>query len=215
MAFLHSARNFEPFTDPYFIFESVFGGPLFPRVVVDDNEGGGNGGSTSNALTYHNQERALVRSGRQNYHLTHRNHNRQHTCGWQGSAHKDRDGHTTVFLTSRIVRNRRITRTETIVVDPLTGKAKSSVTVTGEDLEPAPETEPGTVVEWLLCLRMNKKAQVTTCPSSSIVGDRNEGSHHADLIAGFRSVYQEFLEEFYTCNTDLITTCQRYMGCAQ
>ena len=69
LTLLFKARNFEPFTDPYIVFERVFGGPIFPRVEIEGIEGASSI-STYNSLSAY----AMVRPERQPYSHQHPPH---------------------------------------------------------------------------------------------------------------------------------------------
>jgi hypothetical protein len=105
ISLLCRARKWEPFTDAFVVFEQVFGTPLFQ---VDPHEIG--------RLT----DWQPLRTTR--------------SSAWTGSSETKPNG-TTVFTTSRVLHNRRLTRTETIKVNHRTGLRNSVVTVTAEDLE--------------------------------------------------------------------------------
>jgi hypothetical protein len=105
ISLLCRARNWEPFTDAFVVFEQVFGTPLFK---VDPQEIG------------RLPEWQPLRSTR--------------SSAWTGSSKTKRNG-TIVFTTSRVLHNRRLTRTETSKVDHRTGLRKSVSTVTAEDLD--------------------------------------------------------------------------------
>lgn len=105
ISLLCRARNWEPFTDAFDVFQQVFGAPLYK---VDPQEIG--------RLT-----------GWQPLRTT-------RSSAWTGSSETKPNGDT-VFTTSRILHNRRLTRTETIKVDHRTGLRKSVATVTAENLD--------------------------------------------------------------------------------
>jgi len=126
--------------------------------------------------------------------------------GWQGSAYKDPDGRTTVFVSSRIVRDRKITRKETVHVDPETGKATSEVTVDGEDLEPSPENKKRETIDWLSCYGMGGT-------SSKENGPPSPGKKSSLSCEDFNCVYGEVLEEIYLWNKDLYSTCTDLVCC--
>lgn len=210
MASLHRAHNFEPFTDPYIVFEKVFGGPIFPRVEIEGID------CSSSITTYNSQsmnrnERVMVRPQGHPYNHPHPFH---HSGFWEGWTHKDPDGLTTVFVSTRVVHNRKITRSETVKIDPVTGKATSTVTVTGEDLEPIPEVESFSLLAWLFCFG-NSSTNGVPPPSSAIINDVKPSSQWWCFIPDVRSVYQEILDDCHRCNNDYFASCIRYMGCAQ
>jgi hypothetical protein len=199
LAPLHRARNFEPFSDPYEVFERVFGSPVFPKVACSADYGAESG--ILNASVDNGKDRmpALLPPS-------------SHHSGWEGSAYKHADGLTTVFISSRVIRDRKITRTETVHVDPNSGKTVSEVTVEGEDLENTPEEDDGPIggnaCEWIVCHRTQEqvdKENVPSPPSAKVA---------LPLCSDLRCVYEEFLEEFYHWNTNLYSTCTGVMGCS-
>jgi curved DNA-binding protein CbpA len=190
LAPLHRARNFEPFTDPFDVFERVFGSPVFPRVTLEDETVVER--PESNLGEKRNELALAVRSPW------------NHKAGWTGTAHKDKDGHTTVFISSRVYRDRKITRTETIHVDPETGKTTSEVKVEGENLldESSEASDSGHDVtcEWITCPRKQKTNEL----------DRGDT---AALREGIHGVYGNAVEDFYQWNRDLYGACTGHMGC--
>ncbi|KAL7565532.1 hypothetical protein ACA910_003811 [Epithemia clementina (nom. ined.)] len=124
---LYRARRWKPFSDPYVVFADVFGSniplgtadPTSNKSVPVPSDGlcktngvGGDGGSTPLLTQPHNTNSAA----------------------WTGSAETLPDG-TQIFKTSRILNNRRMTRTEAVRTDPITGLKYSKVTVTSELIE--------------------------------------------------------------------------------
>ena len=104
LSMLYRARKWEPFTDPFLLFEELFGHPVFPDLPHDFGK---------------QQEWKPLRATR--------------SAGWQGSSHIEEDG-STVYTTTRILHDRRLTRTEAVVEDPRSGVKKTVITVTSEDL---------------------------------------------------------------------------------
>jgi hypothetical protein len=114
ISLLCRARNWAPFTDAFVVFEQVFGTPLFK---VDPQEIG--------RLT-----------GWQPLRTT-------RSSAWTGASETKLNGDT-VFTTSRVLHNRRLTRTETLKVDHRTGLRKSvATTVTAEDLDGPMDNDAG------------------------------------------------------------------------
>jgi len=228
LASLHRARNFQAFSDPYVVFDKVFGNrkPIFPRVTIADIDAdlaagdsqsqrssmgrvdgvvGNNGNGNSNSNGNNNaQDSYGTGIGRNNSSAldttrTHGYSNSNNHPGSQGflssstgSNNKIRNrrkhkkgatpgddntnnnihneagdggpttGNTKLFVSSRVVNGRKITKTETVHVDPDTGIASVNVTVDGEFLEPTTEVKSsqlssrggGGVADWLLCFGM-------------------------------------------------------------
>jgi hypothetical protein len=204
LAPLHQARNFEPFADPFVVFERVFGHPVFPTVTQQDIfEAQQHQGviATQNKNNQNESQVALC------------NHK---SSGWTGSAHKEPDGLTTVFVSSRIFHDRKITRTETVHVDPETGKAHSEVTVDGEHFEVEPvEKEQGgcggDLVGWIVCHRggTTDRSIKEIEPKSPEYGKRKAD----DYCHNFHCAYGDAMEELYLWNRELYGACTRYMGC--
>ena len=113
---LFKARNFEAFSDPYDIFEDVFGSQPFPRVSRKDIR------CNEDVMVVRTTEPVLLASPRS-------------PAAWRGEKHISSDGKTTTYTTSRIVQDRRLTRTETVTRTP-NGMTKSHVSVTAETLTP-------------------------------------------------------------------------------
>jgi curved DNA-binding protein CbpA len=135
---LFKARNFEPFSDPYDIFEEAFGSQPFPRVSRNDIP------CTDDAV-------ASVRAGPVSPFsppTTPRS-----PSGWRGEKHISADGKTTTYTMSRIVQDRRMTRTETVTRAP-DGSIKTQVSVTAELLTPSnDEADDQPKHPFLVCFR--------------------------------------------------------------
>ena len=134
---LYRARRWKPFRDPYQVFAEVFGShvSLGSKPIVDTPgpclslrsaqdilvESSGGGGSTAGPTLMTPPP----------------------TCSaaWTGTSETLADG-TQIFRTSRVLHNRKMTRTEAVRTDPVTGLKYSKVTVTSEPLE-GDETEGG------------------------------------------------------------------------
>jgi curved DNA-binding protein CbpA len=113
---LFKARNFEAFSDPYDIFEGVFGSQPFPRVSRKDIR------CADDAIGVRTTDPVLLTSPRS-------------PAAWRGEKHISSDGKSTIYTTSRIVHDRRLTRTETVTRTP-NGMTKTYVSVTAEQLTP-------------------------------------------------------------------------------
>jgi hypothetical protein len=137
---LYRVRNFEPFADPFLVFEKVFGSEIFK---VDQQEIG------------RLKEWVPMRPTR--------------PAGWHGSSEKTPDGKRTVFTTSRILHDRRLTRTETLTVDPMTGRAQSFVTVTSQEMELDAEVDD--VPTSSTCLMCYQKTDNRVGSDSIMCGD--------------------------------------------
>lgn len=244
MASLHRARNFQAFSDPYLIFDKVFGNqkPFFPRVTIanndtttedfrgeaDDCQENGNGNYLFRPPTSQlSQPRLEPFSTLKKY----QNKNMNKSFGDNNA--NDQAANTKVFVSSRIVNGRKITKTETVHVDPTTGIASVNVTVDGEYLEPIRSkmklSQPfGTsVADWLLCFGTAKVTPVTrsansvrnlSSPKSALCHPKKEcDCTNADKLPSschsFKSLYVEALEEFYLCNDTFYEECNKYMQC--
>eukprot|EP00537_Pseudo-nitzschia_pungens_P006447 CAMPEP_0172357960 /NCGR_PEP_ID=MMETSP1060-20121228/2306_1 /TAXON_ID=37318 /ORGANISM="Pseudo-nitzschia pungens, Strain cf. cingulata" /LENGTH=485 /DNA_ID=CAMNT_0013078923 /DNA_START=212 /DNA_END=1666 /DNA_ORIENTATION=+ len=172
LAFLHRARNFQAFSDPYMVFDKVFGNkkPMFPRVTIGDinaattgelaedsnaHEWHGSGGNTITirSLTGLETLSSPSKPKRKNRSKT-KNGSSPGDDGGSIGVDDDPTANTKIFVSSRIVNGRKITKTETVHVDPSTGIANVNVTVDGEYLEPItkPKTSQsssgGGVADW-------------------------------------------------------------------
>jgi len=103
LAMLMEARRWQFFTDPFEVFEDVFGSKIFPVPSREELP----------ALDWVPIRKSSV-------------------TGWQGSSSKAQDG-TAVFVTSRILHDRRLVKTETIYKDAM-GNRRSHISVTSEQL---------------------------------------------------------------------------------
>lgn len=157
---LYRARRWKPFRDPMDVFADVFGSrvplgstgtpttdgndhphdghdytdhkknavlvvPKLPVVGVSSPHGskrGGCGGHGGTAASLFHDKSSIGLGG-------HRGH-----LEWTGTSETLRDG-SEVFRTSRILRNRRMTRTEVVRTDPITGHKQSHISVTSEPLD--------------------------------------------------------------------------------
>jgi len=128
---LSRVRNFEPFEDPFLVFEKVFGSKIFK---VDQEELG------------RLKEWMPLRSTR--------------VAGWRGSSRTTPDGNTKVFTTSRVLHDRMLTRTETMTMDMTSGKSFSFVTVTSQDLDEEEDASKPTNSTscWICCLNTDELA---------------------------------------------------------
>lgn len=161
LSHLFKARNFEPFSDPYDVFEKVFGSQPFQR--ISRKEIGGSSSSSSNlhstsdarkeptswmgssASSSPSAKPSIVTTATGCSPSTGSTSNtspRSPTAAWKGDSQTSPDGKTTIFTTSRVLHDRILTRTETITrLSP--HKTKTHVTVTAEPLTPASSSENG------------------------------------------------------------------------
>jgi curved DNA-binding protein CbpA len=259
LASLHRARNFQTFTDPYLVFNKVFGCTnaydpiLFPRVKATDihhhNRNHHSNGSTctsttgnnNNELTPFNDNKIENGGSYSNRILTRSTSmssqwNQSRLDGNEVNNGSTNDQQTAtftkVFVSSRIIHGRKITKTETVYVDPETGMASVNVTVDGEYLDDISTTTNnnkskrnknkntkaslsqhhhigeggvGAVVsDWLLCFGTSTSK---VCPSSTTT------KNNCNPCRRIKSVYIEVLEEFYLCNNNFYEECNRYMSC--
>ena len=122
---LYRARRWRPFKDPFDVFAEVFGSrvalglhtagsgvPATPEALTKALGGGSSGWGNNNAVFVPSRS-----SGTR--------------AGWTGSSETLPDG-TVLLKTSRVLHNRRMTRTEVIRTDPSTGLKYSRVTVASE-----------------------------------------------------------------------------------
>ena len=133
LSLLYQARSFQPFSDPYVIFERVFGSAVFPRepdvapstpptaVPREEAKLGATTASTRTSMMQQLQQPLLLTNAP------------SHSDAWTGSSETLPDG-TMVYTITRIVNHRKMTKRECIRVDPVTGQTKSSITVVGEDI---------------------------------------------------------------------------------
>lgn len=135
-----------------------------------------------------------------------------HKQGWVGSVHKDEDGRTTAFVSSRVFRDRKITRTETIYVNPDTGETTSEVKVESENLlDDCSETSDNGydgACEWLVCHRQQNDAS-----AQQVDRQRMGDGEPAAIHEGCGGLYGNAVNEFYQLNRDLYGACTGYMGC--
>lgn len=124
LSLLFKARNFEPFSDPFDIFQQVFGSEAFPRVSREDIE-------------YKDDQ--STQSINESLPMASPPSTPRSPAAWRGESHTSADGKTTIFRTSRVLHDRRLTRIET-VTKLATGKTETHVTVIAEPLSPDPNT---------------------------------------------------------------------------
>ena len=263
---LHRARNFQTFTDPYLVFNKVFGctnnantiNPIiFPRVNATDihqhhRNHPHNDGSTCTSTRNNNNElttfndnkienggsysnRILTRSTSMSSQWNHSRLDGNEVNNGPTTNDEQTATSTKVFVSSRIIHGRKITKTETVHVDPETGMASVNVTVDGEYLNDITTTTNnkklkknkkkntkassssqhhyntgeggvGAVVsDWLLCFGTSTSK---VCPSSTLTTKNN-----CNPCRRIKSVYIEVLEDFYLCNNNFYEECNRYMNC--
>jgi curved DNA-binding protein CbpA len=106
LAHLYRARRWNAFTDPFILFRGVFGSHIFGGFHPDQIQG---------PL----EQWMPLRPTR--------------NAAWMGSSRRLDDGVTTVFTTTRTLHDRRLTRTETVSIDPKTKRLHSVLTVTASD----------------------------------------------------------------------------------
>ena len=204
---LHRARNFKPFSDPYEIFNKVFGNEsIFRPVKLTDINVAMN--TSAENLLYDelfpiNENAKNCKTDRDdkstNDHLQ-----QQHQT-------------TKVFVSSRVLHGRKITKTETVHIDPITSRARVDVTVDGEYLADNSKAKQSSqskkVGDWLLCFgtATAKYTHSTTMKESIQNNDASDGN---DACKDFKSIYVEILEEFYLCNKKFYDECNRYMSCS-
>jgi len=227
MASLHRARNFQAFSDPYLVFDKVFGNrkPMFPRITLADIPS-----LADDTLDEVQENRyqtgisnSLVRSS--SSHFGHPGLAPFSPSAKNKNNGDDKSANTKVFVSSRITNGRKITKTETVHVDPTTGVASVNVTVDSEYLEPAKSNEKSSgssVADWLLCFGTAKVAPSTkktpSTSKSSSCCPRNQSNcpdeeNFESSCHSFKSLYIEALEEFYLCNYNFHQECNKYMRC--
>lgn len=157
---LFQARNFEPFTDSLVVFEKVFGSQVFE---ISRQEIG--------RLKAHEPIQSM-----------------KSPSGWEGSSKTSDDGRTTVFTTCRILYDRRVTRVETIVKDPTTGKRHKYTTVTSEILkfDEDEHVETGT---WCFGL----------CGGNQIPKDEEQPSVFEEAYEFYLYMFREFFGQIPCC----------------
>jgi len=244
LASLHRARNFKAFSDPNEVFNKVFGNaPIFSSDKIEEintdmttsediisneliriyeDENGGNKISTqSSMLSQRNYSNLDGYSS----------HNNDNNNDNDDNKSNDQQQTTKVFVSSRVIHGRKITKTEIVHVDPQTSMASVNVTVDGEYLdisksEKKSSSRSSGVGDWLLCFGTSTaKVSPLSCPSTmknncsinnnpcSRTATNNNVSGGDNVCEGFKSVYIEVLEEFYLCNRKFYEECNRYMSC--
>jgi curved DNA-binding protein CbpA len=189
LSHLFKARNFEPFSDPYDVFEKVFGSQPFQRIsraeigFQDKNPWVG---TKSKGGAVDPMSPGATRS----------------PAAWKGESQTSRDGKTTVFTTSRVLHDRILTRTETITrVSPT--KTKTHVTVTavpttpdqGTSLNDGEDMSP--VNACMLCTRATPCSPSLEQAESPIVDAEGGGP----ICADFCELYQNCVHELeFTAN---------------
>jgi len=245
LASLHRSRNFQAFSDPYLVFDKVFGNqkPIFPRVTIADinpvfeetieeSENYHENGNSNNFIRSSTSH--FSHPGLEPFSLSKNNQNKSENNSFGDNNGNDLTANMKVFVSSRVVNGRKITKTETVHVDPVTGIASVNVTVDGEYLEPIRSKKKPTqlygtsVADWLLCFGTAKVAPATRStttaiknlspPKSPVSCPKNEYEcPPADKLSSschsFKSLYVEALEEFYLCNDTFHEECNKYMRC--
>lgn len=142
LAIMMRARDGRPFTNPYHVFEKVFGTSLFSE--PEEEPSGGR----------HRRSPSTPRKKQQR---------QSRSSAWKGESKVLMDG-TFVSTTTRVLHNKRLVRTETITTDE-NGEKHSRVTITSEELEIEPppdaaksspsyedyEAKPCDGLQYLLC----------------------------------------------------------------
>lgn len=241
LASLHRARNFQAFSDPYLVFDKVFGNqkPIFPHVrladihaTADETVENFHKNGTMNSLI-RSSSLQFGNSGVETFSVSRKNENKSTNNALGAKNSNDLTANTKVFVSSRVVNGRKITKTETVHVDPETGVASVNVTVDGEDLEPVKSKKKSSpiygssVADWLLCFgtaKVSPATKSTTTASKDLPSSKPSiccpkkqyDGHNEDQLSascGFKSIYVEALEEFYLCNDNFYEECNRYMRC--
>ena len=226
MACLHRARNFQAFSDPYLVFDKVFGTtkPLFPRVTLADVQGTPDE-FMEEALTNRYQtdfDNSLVRTA------SYTSQPELQPLVLKGKNPKDdQSENTKVFISSRIVNGKKVTKTETVHLDPITGVASVNVTVDSEYLEPVKSKTDSSfcgysVLGWLLCFG-SAKVKPTTVDLPRTQSSRSlprNPSGEEKLVntktqSSLQTLYSEVLERFYHCNEQFQEECNKYMRCGR
>uniref|UniRef100_A0A7S3P447 J domain-containing protein n=1 Tax=Amphora coffeiformis TaxID=265554 RepID=A0A7S3P447_9STRA len=108
---LFRARRWRPFTDPFAVYQSVFGSQLPGLSKLDDTDG--------KPTSWNSLEDRTSSQGEL----------------WKrGTAERQPDGSVT-YTQRRLFRNKRVIRQETVWTDPVTGQKHTSVSVTSEPCE--------------------------------------------------------------------------------
>lgn len=207
LAHLYRARNFEPFTDPYEVFERVFGSSVFPLPLIEEN---------GIVLWQNNNNPTHIKTLPVRTPVNHKN-------DWTSTTYKDPNGETTTFVSTRIVRDRKITRTETVHVEPGTGRAKSEVKVESEQqtlVDPMDDNRhDSSPCGLLLCHRTRPavdrvKDNASKYEHSTVLDSLKSGHQVANpaFFEEFQCAYKTAMEEFYMWNRDLYGTCTSQMG---
>lgn len=227
MACLHRARNFQAFSDPYLVFDKVFGTskPLFPRVTMADIQATADDVTEEALMSRHQMgiNDSLVRSA------SYMSQPELQPLVLKGKNPKDdQSANTKVFISSRIANGKKITKTETVHVDPSTGVASVNVTVDSEYLDPVKTRKDSSygysVLDWLLCFGTAKvKPDTANLPQteSSISLPKNPskgGNPEESLVnnhSSLKTLYSDILERFYICNEQFQEECNKYMQCGR
>jgi len=185
LSHLFKARNFEPFSDPYDVFDAVFGSEVFPRVsreeIGEDDSKAGPLPSTSGAIPW------VPSSPRS-------------PGAWNGESYSSPDGKTTVFRTTRILHDRRMTRIETVKkIGP--GQTKIHVTVTAEPLTPEQDSEDEDthILDCLLC-----NIPTTTSPEQgdSQLFESGAGVSQQTVCSDLLQLYENLMVEMDCTKTE-------------
>ena len=144
LSLLYRARLFQTFSDPHEIFDRIFGSSLFPpnhaksssqyKNCITPAKQSNSSNSAQPTIKPPLSSNALALAGKDGLPTSSR------SSAWTGSHEVLPDG-STVYTTCRVLHHRKLIKREHITIDPLTGKKRSSITVTGEEL-PDETTEP-------------------------------------------------------------------------
>ncbi len=180
LSHLFKARNFEPFSDPYDVFENVFGSDVFPR--VSRQEIGYGDDNMCQSLDPQGATPMSPSSPRS-------------PAAWKGECHTSPDGKTTIFLTSRVLHDRRLTRIETVKkVAP--GKTQTHLSVTSEPLTPEHAAEGGSTPTLQDCLMCNLPTKSSTDhPDSSPIVDPGMEASQQTLCSDLVELYENVVNE--------------------
>jgi DnaJ domain len=141
LSLMYQARMFRPFSDPTKIFDQVFGHNIFPSTNnKDDLKNCHTTPHCATPVRNHTQTTPtdyshLPAVGTTNLPATSTlPTNPKSSSSWTGTTCETLPDGTSVYITYRILHGRTLTKRETIAVDPVTGKKKSTITVTSRDL---------------------------------------------------------------------------------
>ena len=241
LAALHRARNFQTFSDPYVVFDKVFGNrtPIFPRVTIADirKEEYTDGENNSNAVPIRSPMSQFRPPELQPLSSPRKKIFKKKIGSPGRNESKDQTIDTKVIVSSRVVNGRKITKTETVQIDSATGIASVTVTVDGEYLQPAKSNKKslplygGGVADWLLCFGAAKVAPGGSSRTATTRSLKNAASSPkqsgwctkdacpsedntiSTSCQDLKALYAEVLDEFYFTNNKFYEEVNRYMSC--